>query len=129
MDLVRFACAFDDPQTCPILSSDSIAAMYTRPPGLAGHDEQGKPKDVYYSLGWLIRDLPNGQRNYWHTGSLSGTATLMVRRYDGRHFAVLFNTRSSPELAHLGRAIEERIHPLIRDTSNWPEGNQFGEFQ
>ena len=61
LDLARFACAFDDPQHCPILSPESIQQMHGRPPGLAGHEPDGTEKDVYYSLGWQNRVLGDGK--------------------------------------------------------------------
>src|SRR5690606_38683770 len=103
VDLARFAACFDDPAGCPILSAESIETMYARPPGLAGHDEDGKPKDVYYSLGWSNRVVQDDRRNHWHTGSLSGTATIMIRRHDGKNFIALFNSRTSPQATHQGR--------------------------
>ena len=84
--------------------------MYEPPPGLAGHDSNGDPRTVYYSLGWQNRDLQEGRFNHWHTGSLAGTATLLVRRHDGRNFVVLFNARSSPAAGHFGQAIDALLH-------------------
>jgi N-acyl-D-amino-acid deacylase len=129
VDLVRFASAFDDPQKCRVLSADAIEAMHVRPPGLAGHDDQGNPKPLYYSLGWFNRDLGEGRVNRTHSGSLSGTATMLVRRHDGRNVAVLFNTRNSPAAVHLGRAIEDRLHKTLDAIAEWPEGDLFDEFK
>lgn len=109
-DIAKFAAAFDDPDRCPILTRNSIELMYARPPGLAGHDKDGKPTETYYSLGWSNRVLPDGQINHWHTGSLSGTATIMIRRHDGKTLVALLNTRISPTTAHLGREIDVVLH-------------------
>ncbi len=49
-DLLKFASAFDNRERCPILPAALIDEMFARPDGLAGHDSDGKPKDVYYSL-------------------------------------------------------------------------------
>ncbi|HUG67889.1 MAG TPA: serine hydrolase, partial [Pirellulaceae bacterium] len=95
-DLAKFAAAFDDPEHCKILSAESISAMFARPPGLAGHDEDGAETATFYSLGWFNRAVGEGKQNNWHTGSLAGTATILIRRHDGRNFVALFNARSSP---------------------------------
>lgn len=124
VDLARFAAAFDDRDQCPILSRASIELMYERPEGLAGFDKTGQPLDVYYSLGWSNRDLDGGS-NHWHGGSLPGTATLMVRRHDGRHFVVLFNSRVSPHGAHLTRSIDPQLHAVIDGITEWPEDDLF----
>lgn len=119
-DLCKFASAFDDPDNCPILSAESIRLMYQRPPGLAGFDEAGKPKDKYYSLGWSNRVVSGGKINHWHTGSLAGTATILIRRHDGKNFAALLNTRISPSASHLGQAIDGLLHRAANEVTDWP---------
>lgn len=128
VDLARFASAFDDPASCPILRPSSVDAMYARPPGLAGHDERGEPTPTYYSLGWLNRVLGEGRQNHWHTGSLPGTATIMIRRHDGRNFILLLNTRVSPGHGHLGRTAESLLHAAADEVDRWPDHDRFGDF-
>lgn len=111
-DLAKFAAAFDDPDHCLILSRESIERMFQRPPGLAGYAADGKEKPTYYSLGWSNQQVDQGL-NHSHTGSLPGTATILYRRYDGKNFVVLLNSRASPTGSHLGRAIE----PFLREMS------------
>ncbi|MBM84251.1 MAG: D-aminoacylase [Planctomycetaceae bacterium] len=129
VDLARFATAFDNPETCKVLSKQSISKMYTRPPGLAGYDDEGKAKDVFYSLGWINRLLENGKVNHWHTGSLNGTATILIRRHDGRNFIALFNTRTSPSASHMGRAIDRNLHRAANEVTDWPQVNLFDELR
>lgn len=128
VDLARFASAFDDPDNCPILSAESIRTMHTRPAGLAGHEEDGSEKPVYYSLGWSNRVLDGGRRNYWHTGSLPGTATILIRRHDGRNFVALLNSRVSPTASHLGREIDSLLHRAAAEVTEWPTENLFEGF-
>ena len=120
-DLAKFAAAFDDPENCKILSSDSIAAMFARPPGLAGQDEEGKAEPTFYSLGWFNRPVGEDKQNNWHTGSLAGTATILIHRHDGRNFVALFNARSSPNASHFGRSIDPLLHQAASAVSEWPE--------
>lgn len=119
-DLCKFAAAFDNPDDCPILSANSIKLMYERPTGRAGFDEGGKPKESYYSLGWSNRVVADGKINHWHTGSLAGTATILIQRHDGRNFAALLNTRISPSASHLGRAIDGLLHKATNEVKDWP---------
>jgi N-acyl-D-amino-acid deacylase len=119
-DLAKFAAAFDDPDNCPILGRESIDLMYARPPGLAGHDEEGKPKARYYSLGWSNRDVGEGKTSHWHTGSLSGTATIMIRRYDGKNFVALLNTRVSPTDKSISGEIDRLLHKMADAVTDWP---------
>lgn len=128
VDLARFAAAFDDPDQCPILSRESIELMFARPLGGAEAEEDGTPKMTYYSLGWQNRVLDGGAVNHWHTGSLPGTATMMIRRHDGKNFIALMNTRISPSTTHLGRAIDTLLHRAANEVETWPTENLFQEF-
>lgn len=120
-DLAKFAAAFDDPQHCKLLSAESIKLMYERPPGLAGHKEDGTPEDKFYSLGWINRVVDGGKLNHWHTGSLNGTATILIRRHDGKNFVALLNSRVSPSSGHLGRDIDSLLHKAANDVTEWPD--------
>lgn len=120
-DLAKFAAAFDDPDHCPILNRRSIEMMYQRPPGLAGHDEEGKAKSRYYSFGWSNRIVGEDKINHWHTGSLSGTATILIRRHDGKNFVALLNSRVSPTESQLGSEIDSLLHEMADGVTEWPE--------
>ena len=50
IDLVRFACAFDDPAKCPILQARTIATMFARPDGKAGIEVGGN----YPGCAWFV---------------------------------------------------------------------------
>jgi N-acyl-D-amino-acid deacylase len=123
-DLVRFASAFDQPEKCKILNAESIKAMFAIPDGPAGHKD-GKPKAAYYGYGWQVRNVGNGKVNTWHTGSLDGTSTLLVRRADGLCWAVLFNTRKNAKNAELSGLIDPLVHQAADKVKRWPERNLF----
>lgn len=53
-----------------------------------------KTKDFFYGLGWFVRPIQGTKVNMWHIGILPGTFALMVRRWDGLSWVVLFNTSS-----------------------------------
>ncbi len=108
-DLVRLAMSFDEPEHCPVLSANSIELMFEKPTEL----KDDKDPTFYYSLGWMNRISDAKQVNRWHTGSLDGTATILIRRHDGWNMAALLNTRSSPVAEHLGRAIDRCIHEAV----------------
>jgi N-acyl-D-amino-acid deacylase len=115
LDLAKFAACFDDPANCPLLTAESIAIMHGRPDGLAGYEASGEPKDVYYSLGWQNRVLDKSSSwvNHWHTGSLPGTATILVRRHDGYNVVAFLNSRTSPKTKQLGNALDKLIGKSI----------------
>lgn len=124
VDLARFAAALRAPGECKILRAESILAMYERPEGLAGYESDGAPKTVYYSCGWQNRAVGD-KFNRWHTGSLPGTAALLVLRHDDRQWAVLLNSRVSPYSDRLTRDIDPLLHKAADAVEAWPEYDLF----
>ena len=120
-DLAKFSAAFDDPANCPILSEESIRLMHQRPSGAAGHAQDGSEKPVYYSFGWSNRVVGPDKLNHWHTGSLPGTASILIRRHDGKNFVALMNARVSPVSQHLGREMDRLLHQMANEVGAWPE--------
>jgi N-acyl-D-amino-acid deacylase len=86
-DLIRLACAFEDPKKCKILEPATAESLFVPPVG-------EEKKEVYYAKGWIVRPFGEGKRSYWHDGSLEGVSALLVRRADGISFAVLFNSNA-----------------------------------
>jgi N-acyl-D-amino-acid deacylase len=133
VDLARLATAMDDPESCPILTASSLTEICQRPPGSAGYNGQ-QPKDVYYGLGWQVRQLtnttPDGQPqfNLWHSGSLPGTATLLIRRHDGRNFVALLNSRIGPTGTAIGNDIDTSLHRAAAEIADWPTHDLFRHF-
>ena len=121
-DLVRFAAAFNDPDKCKILKAESIKTMFARPPGKAGEDAEGQPRAAYYGCGWSVRTVHDGKLNTWHTGSLDGTSTLLVRRWDGLTWAVLFNSREE-NMGHTPSDVADALmHEAANAVEHWPGG-------
>jgi N-acyl-D-amino-acid deacylase len=126
VDLARLVVAFDDADDCPLLKPETFAQIFERPSGKVALDDEGHPRPNYYGLGFSILEVDGPQKiNYWHTGSLAGTATLMVHRHDDRNFVVLFNARKSRRASHLGRAIDVRLHESIDSAADWPDHDLF----
>ena len=120
-DLVRFASAFNQLDKSPLLKAASVKTMFARPRGLAGHGKDGSPKDVYYGCGWMVRPTGgDGKFNAWHTGSLDGTSTILVRRHDGLCWAVLFNARNSGKGQILSGLVDPLMHQAAAKVKVWP---------
>jgi len=78
-DLAKLLVYIDGyPVRADILSSQALTTMLTT-----------SSANSSYSCGWAI----NGA-NYYHTGSLPGTATEQARTSDGYNFVILTNTRN-----------------------------------
>jgi N-acyl-D-amino-acid deacylase len=129
VELVKFAAAFDDDRDCPILGPKAIEQMWSRPTGAAGYDENGSPKQAFYGCGWSVRPVGGkGKCNAWHTGKITGTESLLVRRYDGLCWAVLFNTDENPHQKLLSGLIDRPLHDAAAQVKQWPASDGFGEF-
>ncbi|MEQ8787719.1 MAG: serine hydrolase domain-containing protein [Pirellulaceae bacterium] len=129
VDLVRFASAVDGQFGKALLRRKSRKAMWARPEGSPGQDAEGAPLPVYYGCGWLVRSLPEKRRiNTWHTGSIDGSEALLVRRWDGLNWAVLFNTRGNPEGERLSRLIDPLLHQAVDQVERWPHDDQFEKY-
>ncbi len=111
VDLAKFGSRLDR-----VLEPKSIEIMFAPPPVL-------KSGAVYYASGWQVRRMEGKGINAWHTGSLPGTATLLVRRHDGFVWAALFNERSPQS----GR-IDGALHGAADAVKAWPEGDAFPRF-
>ncbi len=118
VELVRFASAFDHPETCPVLNPASIDQMFALPENL--DPKTYHAGDAYYACGWDVRDYGKGFRNTWHNGSLPGTFTFMARWKSGIDCAVLFNKRGDG----FGQ-IDPVIGKVVHEISSWPEGDLF----
>jgi CubicO group peptidase (beta-lactamase class C family) len=109
VDLVRFASSLDK-----VLDAKSIDTLFERPPGL-------KPAPAYYACGWMVRPVGDrGGMNAWHSGSLPGTHSLLVRRHDGLVWAALFNQRSKGD-----GEIELALHAAADAVTEWPKEDLF----
>jgi len=79
-DLVQFARHVDGFTTTPnILAADTIKTMTT-----------ATAQNPNYACGWCVNRVPN----WWHSGSLPGTLSIMVRTASGLCWAAITNTRA-----------------------------------
>jgi CubicO group peptidase (beta-lactamase class C family) len=124
VDMARFAASLDDPSANPVLSSDSIERMFSPREGTS--PAQGVR---YYAMGWEVRDFGEN-RTTWHSGSLAGTFALMVRRWDGVGWVVLFNQRDDTHDRH-GVSywdIDWMLHEAADSIAVWPSRDLFAEY-
>lgn len=127
-DLVRFASDLCEPTTSKVLDADSIESMWEWPKGQAGFDAKGNPRSRYYNCGWEVVRVRNG-RNAWHTGFIAGTSTLLVRRWDGLNWAVLFNADHSISVPKkLADVIDPLVHVAADKVTDWPEHDLFKKY-
>ncbi len=117
VDLARFTTLFDSTSLHPVLNSASIATTFALP--ATGMQADGS----WYGCGWAVRNAGGGV-NTWHSGSLPGTTTEFVRRFDGVNYVMLFNQRDDPSGLDYG-AIDGLLYSTADGISSWPGGDMF----
>jgi len=118
-DLARFIDAVDGRHHHPqILRPQSIQQMTARPapPLWVG-------TDTWYGMGWSVRPA-GGDANWWHTGSLDGTTTLMVRAGNGLTWVVLFNSRPK-DSDGLSSELDSAMWQAVGQVRTWPDRDLF----
>lgn len=126
VDLARFAAAVDEAAASPLLTPATLGEMSAPPPPPVSRREDGSLKESWYGCGWSVRPRPDGRHSLWHSGSLPGTSTLLVRRSDGLSWAVLFNQRSADNNLP-DNAIDGALHRAAAAVTAWPDHDLFGE--
>jgi N-acyl-D-amino-acid deacylase len=120
VDLLRFLTAVDGFPTRPdVLSPTSIQIMTARPPSIW----EGSP--WYYAMGWAVRP---DQGNWWHDGSLPGTASIIVRTGTGLAWAAMFNAREMGTNSAFQGQIDAKLWEAVGGVSAWPAQDLFSQF-
>lgn len=120
VDLVRFACAFDDPMECPILSP-----LYARFLFIPNADANVR-REEQYAMGWTKAD------GFWYRGgTMEGTKAYLERRVDeasGDVFntSVIYNRYGTAAMSEWdpGQAIRDALDKVRR----WPKRGSWSEF-
>ncbi len=119
-DLVRWAKMFDAPSS--VLNSTSLGHVWAKPS--TGVNADG----WYYGLGWQIRPVTGGTgRNTWHTGSMPGTYTLLVRTSGGLSWAALVNRRDDASGKSYGD-IDAAMWTAANGVKSWPTNDLFPQY-
>jgi D-alanyl-D-alanine carboxypeptidase len=117
VDLVRFAVHFDKfPNPPDILTPASMTTMTT--PTTAKKRNGDNPA---YAKGWYVFNSP-AEHNWFHTGSLPGSSSLLVVSSNGFCWAALANTR------RVGLTMDYDLDRMMWDFINnitWPTQNLF----
>jgi CubicO group peptidase (beta-lactamase class C family) len=102
-DLVRFLMHVSGFAAPPnILEPQTIQTMVTASAANTG-----------YAKGWAV----NKANNWWHSGSLPGTATIAVRTHNGFCWAAFANTRRSNST--LEADLDRLVWNMVREVKNW----------
>ncbi|SFP84573.1 CubicO group peptidase, beta-lactamase class C family [Hymenobacter arizonensis] len=107
-DLVRLILAADGSDTRPDLLAPATLKSMTTPSALT----------PWYSKGWMVDG-----HNWWHTGLLDGTSTLVMRSAGGYTWAILLNTdNNTTQFWHELKALGWN---WVDKARKWPAHNLF----
>jgi hypothetical protein len=109
-DLVRLLLAVDGSPTRPdLLLPSTIDTMSTS-------DEPNRR----YAKGWIVN---KDRTTWWHTGSLDGSASCVVRTASGYTWAILLNSRATSN--RFWHDLEELGWTCVKGTTEWPAYDLF----
>ncbi len=121
IDYLRLILSADGHPSPPdALTSSSIAEMTARP---ANPTWQGTP--IWYAKGWLVGPV-DSDANWWHTGALPGTATIVVRNYNGFSWAAFYN--GQPWSDQFFYEFDAGMWDAYWQVTSWPDGDQFSKY-
>jgi len=121
VDLLRFLGGVDGRPNRPDILSPELVAEMTRsgPAQCAGGA-------CYYAFGWWVRPI-QGDANWWHTGTLPGTTSILVRTHDNFSWVGLFNTRSLT--ANLEVEVDAALRSAFAGVTSFPTHDLFSSFR
>jgi hypothetical protein len=76
-------------------------------------------------MGWLVRPA---EQNWWHDGSLPGTASIMVRTGTGLAWVALFNARAIKPNSTFQSEIDSAMWQAVKGVTEWPAYDLFSTF-
>jgi CubicO group peptidase (beta-lactamase class C family) len=121
VDYVRFAQIFDGGTS--VLDDASLDEVLARP------EVAGAGDTSWYGFGWHVAEVSAGRLQTFHSGTMSGTFSIVTRRSDGITWAALFNQRDDPSgLAYGYDDIASPLHAAANAMTSWPTVDYFPEF-
>ncbi len=109
-DLCKILVSVDGYYTAPDILSPSTIDTMTHP----------SATNANYALGWQV----NQYHNWWHTGSLPGTSTEIVRASNQMNWAILLNYRPENDSA-ITAAVDQLVWNVIPTIKSWDTLNLF----
>lgn len=119
VDLMRFLAVCDGRSgRADILSASTLQDMTARP-----NLPDWESASSYYGLGWSVRPVGN-DANWWHTGSLPGTTSIIVRASNGLAWVGLFNSRPA-NADDFTTELDQAFWKAVEGVTEWPAEDLF----
>lgn len=118
VDLVKLAGVLSGECTeASPLSQESLKRMLTRSPSPFWNGKKG-----YFAMGWEVYPAGTGSGfTFSRVGTMPGTMSFLVHRYDGTCWSVLFNCRPENANAFMSEA-KAMIWETVNQQKQWPPG-------
>lgn len=116
VDLVRFANAVRRTavQTNPVISNASFLQMVSKSPAPYWKEKKG-----YFAMGWEVYPATSGGGyTFSRVGTMPGSMSFLVRRYDDTCWSVLFNSRPEDQDRFMNEA-KAMIWDAVNKQKNW----------
>ncbi len=118
-DLMRFLVVCDGRSgRADILSASTLQVMTARP-----NLPDWQSASSYYGLGWSVRPV-GSDANWWHTGSLPGTTSIIVRASNGLSWVGLFNSRPA-DADGFTTELDQTFWKAVEGVTEWPTTDLF----
>ena len=122
IDYLRFVLSVDArDDRSDILAAPTIENMIARPT-----IPLWSTSAAWYAKGWQVRPSQS-DANWWHTGGLPGTTTLIVRNYGGVAWAAFFNSQPVNVDAFV-QDLDSGMWTALAGVKSWPSVDQFESF-
>lgn len=118
-DLMRFLVVCDGRSgRADILSASTLRDMTAKP-----DLPDWRSASSYYGLGWSVRPV-GADANWWHTGSLPGTTSIIVRASNGLSWVGLFNSRPA-DADGFTTELDQTFWKAVEGVTEWPTTDLF----
>jgi N-acyl-D-amino-acid deacylase len=123
VDLMRFIVHVDNRDSVgDVLETATIDTMTERP-----DIPKWQGSDYYYSKGWFVRPISG---NWWHSGSLPGTTSIIVRAgqtEENLAWAAVFNSRPE-DWQTFNSELDSTLWNAVENVTKWPAHDLFSDF-
>ena len=122
IDYAKFLNALDGRRGPRFISAASVTQLTTLPATVS----TWKGSSYWYGFGFLV----NTAGNWWHSGSLDGTATYHIRTHDGFVWVVFLNYRgnTAADQNNLFNDIDAGLWNAAGQVASWPASDQFASY-
>jgi N-acyl-D-amino-acid deacylase len=117
VDYLRFVLAIDGQHGPRLLNDASVREMLSRP------QIPGTRRPTFYGLGVFVRVLPDGSRNWWHTGVQPGFHAFALHTARGYAWVSAFNSVPH-DRESFWKALDTSLWSAARLVGQWPTSSE-----